>query len=116
VGCGVTARLMGMVGREAWAIGFGMNARGAMEIVFGLLGLQYGLISERIFVALVLLAIVTSMMSGPAMRALLATATETRRAGFPATTGMLGIRAAITARAAPSALREKIVPNEDPLR
>jgi Kef-type K+ transport system membrane component KefB len=71
LGCAVSARLMGLGRREAWAVGFGMNARGAMEIVFGLLGLQYGLISPRMLVALVVLAIVTSMMSGPMMQHLL---------------------------------------------
>jgi Kef-type K+ transport system membrane component KefB len=71
LGVRLAARWIGMTGREAWAIGFGMNARGAMEIVFGLLGWQYGLISERMLVVLVLLAIITSMMSGPAMRWLL---------------------------------------------
>jgi Kef-type K+ transport system membrane component KefB len=54
-----------MAAAEAWAIGFGMNARGAMEIILALLALQYGVISERVFVALVVLALVTSMMSGP---------------------------------------------------
>jgi len=65
LGCGVAARSSGMAAGEAWAIGFGMNARGAMEIILALLALQYGVISERVFVALVVLALVTSMMSGP---------------------------------------------------
>jgi Kef-type K+ transport system membrane component KefB len=65
LGCGVAARSSGMAAAEAWAIGFGMNARGAMEIILALLALQYGVISERVFVALVVLALVTSMMSGP---------------------------------------------------
>lgn len=67
VGCGVAARWGGIARREAWAIGFAMNARGAMEIIFGILGLQSGLINERMFVALVIMAIVTSMLSGPAL-------------------------------------------------
>jgi hypothetical protein len=33
-----------------------MNARGAMEIILGLLALKYGLIGERLFVALVVMA------------------------------------------------------------
>ncbi|HPZ97889.1 MAG TPA: cation:proton antiporter [Phycisphaerae bacterium] len=36
VGCGLGARSAGLARREAWAIGFGMNARGAMEIILGL--------------------------------------------------------------------------------
>jgi len=46
----------GLGRREAWALGFGMNARGAMEIILGLLALKYGLIGERLFVALVVMA------------------------------------------------------------
>ncbi len=65
VGAGLGARISGMARREAWAIGYGMNARGAMEIVLGLLALEAGVIRERMFVALVVMALVTSMMSGP---------------------------------------------------
>jgi Kef-type K+ transport system membrane component KefB len=49
---------------ESLAIGFGINARGAMEIILGLIALQAGLIHEKIFVALTVMAIVTSLTSG----------------------------------------------------
>lgn len=65
------ARWGGMPKRESWAVGFAMNSRGAIEIVLGLLALQAGIIRNRLFVALVIMAIVTSMMSGPAMRIIL---------------------------------------------
>jgi mannitol/fructose-specific phosphotransferase system IIA component (Ntr-type) len=71
IGCGLGARWAGMPKREAWAVGFGMNARGAMEIILGLLALQAGVIRERMFVALVVMALVTSMISGPMMQRLL---------------------------------------------
>jgi Kef-type K+ transport system membrane component KefB/mannitol/fructose-specific phosphotransferase system IIA component (Ntr-type) len=71
VGCGLGARLSGMRGCEAWATGLGMNARGAMEIILGILALQHKVIDERMFVALVVMAIVTSLISGPAMQWLL---------------------------------------------
>jgi Kef-type K+ transport system membrane component KefB/mannitol/fructose-specific phosphotransferase system IIA component (Ntr-type) len=71
VGCGLGALLSGVPKRQAWAIGFGMNARGAMEIILGLLAFQSGLIGERMLVALVIMALVTSMMSGPGMSKLL---------------------------------------------
>jgi mannitol/fructose-specific phosphotransferase system IIA component (Ntr-type) len=48
-----------------------MNARGAMEIILGLLALEHGIIRQRMFVALVAMALVTSLVSGPAMRRLL---------------------------------------------
>jgi Kef-type K+ transport system membrane component KefB/mannitol/fructose-specific phosphotransferase system IIA component (Ntr-type) len=72
LGCAGAARWSGMPRREAWAVGFGMNARGAMEIALALLALQYGLIGERLFVALVVMALVTSAIAGPVMRRLLA--------------------------------------------
>lgn len=70
-GCGLGARWAGMRWRESWAVGFGMNARGAMEIILGLLALQYGLIQEPMFVALVVMALATSLMSGPVIQRLL---------------------------------------------
>jgi Kef-type K+ transport system membrane component KefB/mannitol/fructose-specific phosphotransferase system IIA component (Ntr-type) len=65
------ARWGDMTKRDAWAVGFAMNARGAMEIILGLLALQAGIIRPRLFVALVIMAIVTSMISGPAIRLIL---------------------------------------------
>jgi Kef-type K+ transport system membrane component KefB len=66
-GCSLAARMTGMSSRLSWAIGFAMNARGAMEIILGLLALENGLIRQRMFVALVIMALVTSMASGPAI-------------------------------------------------
>lgn len=65
------ARWGNMTKRDSWAVGFAMNARGAMEIILGLLALQAGIIRPRLFVALVIMAIVTSIMSGPAIRLIL---------------------------------------------
>ena len=71
LGAGWGARLGGMDRRTSLAVGMGMNARGAMEIILGLLALQYGLIRERMFVALVVMALATSLVSGPAIHYLL---------------------------------------------
>lgn len=65
------ARWGKMAPREAWAVGFAMNSRGAMEIILGILALEAGIIRQRLFVALIVMAIVTSMMSGPMMRYIL---------------------------------------------
>lgn len=54
--------------RDQWAIGFAMNARGAMEIILGTLALEAGIIGEPLFVALVVMAFVTSALSGPLIR------------------------------------------------
>lgn len=67
VGCGLGAYWGGMSKEDSLTIGFGMNSRGAMEIVLGTLAFQSGLIQEKVFVALVIMALVTSLTSAPAM-------------------------------------------------
>ncbi len=68
IGATIGARLGGMSKNNSIAVGFGMNARGAMEIILGTLALNAGLISKPIFVALVIMALVTSLTSGPLMK------------------------------------------------
>lgn len=70
IGAFIGARIGGFPNRESLAIGFGLNARGAMEIILGTLALNAGLINEKIFVALVIMALVTSLTSGPMIRLL----------------------------------------------
>jgi Kef-type K+ transport system membrane component KefB len=62
------AYLGGLTKRESLAVGFGLNARGAMEIILGTLALNVGLIDAKMFVALVIMALITSMISGPLMK------------------------------------------------
>lgn len=71
LGAGGGARLSGMDARTSWGVGLAMNARGAMEMILGLLALQYGLIRERMFVALVVMALFTSLVSAPALHFLI---------------------------------------------
>ena len=88
LGGSIGARSGGLRWRESFAVGFGLNARGAMEIILALLALEAGLIKEQLFVALVVMALGTSLVSGPAMKRLLYRATEEdvvallRRGGF----------------------------------
>lgn len=70
-GCTLGARATGLAWREASSVGFAMNSRGAMEIILALVALEAGLIRAPIFVALVLMALVTSLLAGPAMNRLL---------------------------------------------
>lgn len=65
------ARWAGLPTRTRWAIGFAMNARGAMEIILGTLALQAGIIQPPLFVALVVMAILTSSAAGPMIRRVL---------------------------------------------
>ncbi|MFZ5570655.1 MAG: cation:proton antiporter [Thermodesulfobacteriota bacterium] len=92
MGCIIGGRLSGMSPREAWAVGFGMNARGAMEIVLGLMALRYGIISEHLFVALIVMAVVTSLMSGPMMQWILRLRKPRRFSDFLPARGMIRLR------------------------
>jgi Kef-type K+ transport system membrane component KefB len=56
--------------RQSVAIGFGMNARGAMEMILATVAKDAGIIDDRVFVALIITALVTSMLSGPVMKRL----------------------------------------------
>jgi len=67
LGCSLGAKWGRISVKESFAIGFGMNARGAMEIILGLLALEFGVIHGELFVALVIMAIGTTMLSGPMM-------------------------------------------------
>jgi Kef-type K+ transport system membrane component KefB/mannitol/fructose-specific phosphotransferase system IIA component (Ntr-type) len=68
LGAGWGARLGGMDMRTSVGVGLAMNARGAMEMILGILALQSGLIHEPMFVAIVVMALVTSLISAPAIR------------------------------------------------
>lgn len=70
LGAGLGALWGGLTKKESLAVGFGMNARGAMEIILALLALQAGLINQKLFVAIVIMAVVTSVMAGPALQLL----------------------------------------------
>ncbi len=70
-GAGWGARLGGMDWRSSWAVGLAMNARGAMEMILGILALQAGLIREQMFVALVVMALFTSLISAPSIHFLI---------------------------------------------
>lgn len=65
------AKIGGLANKESLAIGFGMNARGAMEIILATLALQAKLIGEEVFVAIVIMAVITSIVAGPMMNWLL---------------------------------------------
>ncbi|MEM1209081.1 MAG: cation:proton antiporter [Planctomycetota bacterium] len=66
------AKWAGMSQRESGAVAVAMVARGAMEIILGQLALSAGLISEPLFIAIVIMAIVTSLIAGPGIERLLA--------------------------------------------
>jgi Kef-type K+ transport system membrane component KefB len=59
------ARLAGYNWRESFATGSLMNARGLMELIVMKVGLDAGLIGPALFTMLLVMAIVTTLMTGP---------------------------------------------------
>ncbi len=63
VGCGVPAKLMGMSTKDSLIVGFGMAPRGEVAMIVALIGLQQGIIDQNIYVALVLMSLVTTIIT-----------------------------------------------------
>jgi Kef-type K+ transport system membrane component KefB len=66
------ARLSRLNRWEALALGAGMNARGVVEVVVAMVGVRLGVLSTAMYTVIVLIAIVTSLMSPPILRAAMA--------------------------------------------
>lgn len=60
-----TARLTGMGWNDSFALGALMNTRGLVELVALNIGYDLGILSPRIFAMLVLMALVTTFLTGP---------------------------------------------------
>lgn len=63
----IGAKLGGISKDKSIIIGLGLNAHGAIEIILGTIALQSNLIQDKVFVALVIMALVTSITSAPLM-------------------------------------------------
>ena len=70
VGAAGTARLCGVPTRRALAVGVLMNTRGLTELVILSVGLQLNVIDQRLFTIMVLMAIVTTVVAAPLLRAI----------------------------------------------
>jgi Kef-type K+ transport system membrane component KefB len=64
-GSALAARLTGMKWRESLELGALMNTRGLMELIALNIGYDMGILSQRIFTMLVIMALVTTIMTGP---------------------------------------------------
>jgi Kef-type K+ transport system membrane component KefB len=65
VGSALAARFVGQSWRSSLTIGALMNTRGLMELVALNIGYDLGVISSEMFVILVLMALLTTFMTGP---------------------------------------------------
>ena len=68
VGAFVGARLAGQSQRAAIALGSGLNARGALEIVIASVGLSLGVFSETAYTVIVIVPLVTSVFAAVSLR------------------------------------------------
>lgn len=64
-GTAIVARLSGLGWRDSSAVGVLMNTRGLMELVMLNVGLDLGVISERLFAMMVIMALVTTWITSP---------------------------------------------------
>ncbi|SDQ77762.1 cation:proton antiporter [Quadrisphaera sp. DSM 44207] len=62
-------RIAGLGRAECFALGAGLNARGALEIVIATVGLSLGILTASSYTAVVIMAIATSMAAPPLLRA-----------------------------------------------
>lgn len=76
----VTARLTGMGWHDAFSLGALMNTRGLVELVALNIGYDLGILSPSIFAMLVLMALVTTFLTGPLLNLGEWTARRSRRA------------------------------------
>lgn len=67
-GAYIGSRIGGLSHWEGLAMGSGMNARGAMEIIVATIGLSLGVLNQQMYSIIVMVAIVTSLMAPPLLR------------------------------------------------
>ncbi len=65
------ARLTGFDNHHGWILGALMNTRGLMELIVLNIGLELGFIPPKVFTILVIMAITTTLMTGPLLKLLL---------------------------------------------
>ncbi|WP_224999269.1 cation:proton antiporter [Cesiribacter sp. SM1] len=66
-GSALAARFVGQSWKESLSIGALMNTRGLMELVVLNIGYDLGILSPEIFAMMVLMALITTFMTGPAL-------------------------------------------------
>ena len=67
-GAHLGARIGGLCKRDSWAVGVAMNTHGVLEIILGSLAMAAGIINEEVFVAIVVLVVVSIITSAPMLK------------------------------------------------
>ncbi len=65
VGCGLAARFTGSTWRDSLVVGALMNARGLTQLVILTIGRDLGVLSDRTFAMMVIVALATTVMAAP---------------------------------------------------
>lgn len=66
-GSAVAAKIVGQNWKDSFSIGALMNTRGLMELVVLNIGYDLGVLTPEVFAMMVLMALITTMMTGPAL-------------------------------------------------
>lgn len=67
LGASASAKFVGFSWKESFNIGALMNTRGLMELIVLNIGFELGIISAELFTMFVIMALVTTIMTGPAL-------------------------------------------------
>lgn len=67
LGSALAAKFVGQTWRDSLTIGALMNTRGLMELVVLNIGYELGVLSPKVFTMMVIMALVTTFMTGPAL-------------------------------------------------
>ncbi len=63
VGCGLPAKAAGLSVKDSLIVGFGMVPRGEVAMIVALIGLDKGIISQAVYVALILMSLFTTVLT-----------------------------------------------------
>jgi Kef-type K+ transport system membrane component KefB len=66
-GSAIAAKVVGQSWKESLSIGALMNTRGLMELIVLNIGYDLGILSPQVFAMMVLMALITTFMTGPAL-------------------------------------------------
>jgi Kef-type K+ transport system membrane component KefB len=68
LGCSIPAHLLGMKLKDSLILGFGVSPRGEVAMAIALIGLNYNLIDQEVFVSLILMSVVTTIIASAVLR------------------------------------------------
>ena len=83
LGCGIAARLTGSSLRDSVVVGSLMNTRGLTELVILTIGFELGVLSDRIYAMMVIMALTTTVMAAPIVNRLMPAIQRTRELAPP---------------------------------